>query len=85
MSSPFGDLVIHHDQDVSNFKFVMLPLLFVVNRIDWTTDEALLYSRIFFVTMQTLNGLLWLYIYQLVVQRNNTTETVRVPPAPFSG
>jgi len=58
---------------------VVLPAIYVMNQIDWTKSENLLYVRIAYGTVQVLAITLWLVLYKMISDKNNTKK-IRVPP-----
>jgi hypothetical protein len=63
---------------------VLLPAFYVMNQIDWTQPENVLYVRIGYGVATTLCLLALVYIYTLVTAKNDRTK-VKVPPMPYSG
>jgi len=58
---------------------VVLPAIYVMNQIDWTKSENLLYVRIAYGTVQVLAITLWLVLYKMISGATNTKK-IRVPP-----
>lgn len=67
-----------------NELMIMLPAFYVMNQIDWTQPQNVLYVRIGY-TVATLFSLAILgYVYSRITATNNKTK-IKVPPAPYSG
>jgi len=69
MAGPFGDMML------------VLPLMYVMNQIDFTNETNLLAVRVGYGIAQVLAALAWLYIYTQVTSKNDTRK-IRVPASP---
>jgi len=71
--NPFGEM------------FILLPLMYVMNKIDFQNPDNLLYVRVSFGITQTICFLLWGLIIRNIHQRNNQ-QKIKVPKSasPFA-
>jgi len=63
---------------------MVLPAIYVMNQIDWTKSENVLYVRAAYGTVQVGAIILWLVLYKMISDKNNLKE-IRVPPSMGSG
>ena len=69
MAGGFGDM------------FVMLPLIYLMNQVDWTNEQNVFNARVAYGAAQVLMLLVWGYIYTLVSSKRDNTK-IKVPKAP---
>jgi len=67
-----------------NELMVMLPAFYIMNQIDWTQPENVLYVRIGYTVATLLSLSILGYVYTRITATNNKAK-VKVPPAPYSG
>jgi hypothetical protein len=71
MAGGFGDM------------FVMLPLIYLMNQVDWTNEQNLFNARVGYAAAQVLLLLAWGYIYSHV---SSTTDNKKIKvPKPSQG
>jgi len=51
--------------------FLVLPAIYLMNQVDWTKPEHLLYVRVAYVSVQIIALILWLYLYKMISDKNN--------------
>jgi len=59
---------------------LMLPMLLIMNQIDWTNEQYITYTQIGFGIVHVIAGLALGYLYQLVTSKNDKTK-IKVAPA----
>jgi len=63
---------------------IMLPAFYLMNQIDWTVPEHMLYVRIAYATATSITLSILAYLYTRITAKNDKTK-ITLPPAPYSG
>eukprot|EP01114_Cavostelium_apophysatum_P002498 TRINITY_DN1222_c0_g1_i1.p1 TRINITY_DN1222_c0_g1~~TRINITY_DN1222_c0_g1_i1.p1 ORF type:complete len:199 (+),score=32.85 TRINITY_DN1222_c0_g1_i1:62-658(+) len=72
MANPMGEMIF------------MLPMIFLMNKIDFTDESNVFFVRIAYVVSQCLCFLAWGYIYKRISETGDKTRTIKVLKTPAS-
>eukprot|EP01123_Difflugia_compressa_P004132 TRINITY_DN15485_c0_g1_i1.p1 TRINITY_DN15485_c0_g1~~TRINITY_DN15485_c0_g1_i1.p1 ORF type:complete len:197 (-),score=46.45 TRINITY_DN15485_c0_g1_i1:43-633(-) len=66
-------------------SLILLPAIFLANKIDFTDPTTLLIARVSFVIAEVLGGLVLVYLRQQIIKNNDDRKIVEVKKQPQFG
>jgi len=58
---------------------MLLPLLYLMNQIDWTQEQNIMYVRLAYAGSHVGCFLLWAYLYMKISASTNNRQKIRIP------